>query len=805
MFTDIVVRSAGLYYKYLTDKNYGLAVSKVLRIEKSGNDYKLYLDSSIRMFESVQIRINGYIYTQRQVSPRKFDNKNKILYVSLSYEAGDVFVEYKNKTIEVISDLKFLVKRLEEWYKKYGLSLSLKRTNFYPSYYEPDDKSYLSDEQKKAVETILSQPFSYVWGAPGTGKTRYVLSECILNYVTTGKKVLITAPTNNALEQILYGLLPVMADAGINISEHVLRLGVSSSEFFDIYPDICESKETGKTLSIISDSVLSLKNSLADIEKQINMYPDYVEFNKFMSKWEHCKNILPNLFLSLKDVYERIEDLKSTLTLCNAKLVNKENELKSNRAKSANLIKQIDRTVVLINKYKSGLKSVIFSKRLKRYNVLLEQLTRDFEVLEDTRKSIEDGIDEINEIVKNTKNLINIESAKSYELHIDIRNATEFWKELSIEISSVEYKDFDKIDSVLNKFLERYRDRISTSYEKYKSITCSIEELLLEKTAVELELNELLLKSEKAVQSEEKNIYKRTVIAVTIDTMLNRILPDGDFIPEHIFLDEAGYCSLIKAATLTAFDCPITFLGDHMQLPPVCEMNDDLFEVSDNMPVFLWAQSALYIEELFTKPISEVFEAYRKRENAKFDLIKKCDLTHTYRFSQSLASILASRVYSERFKGDDNYSTHLYYIHAPKYKDSTGRGNNSECEAILRFLNNKNISNVGIITPYKDQRDILRKNIPEILVSAEDIITVHASQGREWDTIILSVSDTTNMWFTNSLLPKSNGLKLINTAVSRAKKNLIIVCDTDYWFEQKRQLIGNILSSCQPIEDFKQE
>lgn len=55
------------------------------------------------------------------------------------------------------------------------------------------------------------------------------------------------------------------------------------------------------------------------------------------------------------------------------------------------------------------------------------------------------------------------------------------------------------------------------------------------------------------------------ILAATIDTCIGR-LPPNDALSRfsHVFLDEAGYCSLVKAATLAAYHCPLTFLGDHM-------------------------------------------------------------------------------------------------------------------------------------------------------------------------------------------------------------------------------------------------
>jgi len=86
---------------------------------------------------------------------------------------------------------------------------------------------------------------------------------------------------------------------------------------------------------------------------------------------------------------------------------------------------------------------------------------------------------------------------------------------------------------------------------------------------------------------------------------------------------------------------------------------------------------------------------------------------------------------------------------------------------------------------------MLNKHLPQERNEFK-ILTVHGSQGREWDTVILSVVDTNDKWFVDSRKSISKGLNLINTAVSRAKKNLIIVCDVDYWSNQYGQLITEL-------------
>ena len=85
-------------------------------------------------------------------------------------------------------------------------------------------------------------------------------------------------------------------------------------------------------------------------------------------------------------------------------------------------------------------------------------------------------------------------------------------------------------------------------------------------------------------------------------------------------------------------------------------------------------------------------------------------------------------------------------------------------------------------------------------------MTIHSSQGREWDTIIISICDDdgTNrpipLRFTSSV-DGYGGLKVMNTAVSRAKKRIILVCNHDFWSKRalKNDLLGKMAASSNVI------
>ena len=73
------------------------------------------------------------------------------------------------------------------------------------------------------------------------------------------------------------------------------------------------------------------------------------------------------------------------------------------------------------------------------------------------------------------------------------------------------------------------------------------------------------------------------------------------------------------------------------------------------------------------------------------------------------------------------------------------------------------------------------------------IHTIHSTQGREWDTVVLSVVDGEKPLLMDSQNRAVHGLEVLNTAVSRAKKRLVIVCDTACWQGRRGRLLSDLI------------
>ena len=103
-----------------------------------------------------------------------------------------------NIAFALFSDLKFLVKNVEDFFSKYGHKVTL------PQVIVANEVPYisaLSEEQNQALSMVLTNPLSYVWGPPGTGKTQTILN-IIANLICQNKSIAMLSNNNSATQNI---------------------------------------------------------------------------------------------------------------------------------------------------------------------------------------------------------------------------------------------------------------------------------------------------------------------------------------------------------------------------------------------------------------------------------------------------------------------------------------------------------------------------------------------------------------------------------------------------------------------------
>ncbi|GGD34350.1 DNA helicase [Malaciobacter pacificus] len=776
---ELCLSQCNIYYEYIKQftEHHGKTVTSVHSINQLDDTlYEIKLEKPIFNFDTTYFKNNisgEYYFNNKDLLVKEYDHKNKLLYLKIIKEDLN-FSELQAHQFFVINDLLFLITNLIEWYDKHGKTLGFTNTIPLIENYTLDNlyDTTLNDNQREAINTIFNNTYSYIWGPPGTGKTRAVLSCSIINYIKSDKKVLIVAPTNVALEQILYGIIENTEKLGISKNKF-LRVGVPSKKFVEKHSEICEVRGLEHEISLIENELKILnkvikfregKEITSDLENINYLLADIIDFKENIKNYEAKKEDLQPLLNLITQPLKKYHFSNNSKIIKDAIFKRKDNScvnyneklIEENKLHEVvninclrNEIKRIDNKINEISKQILDIlnKAKSFTKSQKIYNEIFKDL--DDDNIQDKRNLIIKKINDLNNwSIKWKNNIENI--AKLYN------------DDLINEALDEHHKNFE-----MNRLIKRIKE-------------------------IEFKRNALL------EQTTKLRIQGSQIIAMTIDAYIQYTLKDS-ITADHIFCDEAGYMSNIKAITLFRNKCPITFLGDHMQLPPVSEVrNDDLNSIQKT---FLWSQSSIFFESIFIQEYEkDLLDEYLNKITPTYKIAQQTNLNFTHRFGNNLAQVLDKFVYKFGFKSASQNSTEIISIHTSSNPiEVYERSNQWEVDLIKNFILNEDIKDFAVLTPYNKQVQLLKKNLDRKYY--ENIMTIHKSQGSEWDTVIFSVVDDSpagsgkrGAFFTNSLNHKFNSLNLINTVVSRAKKRLIIVSNENFWLRDvEKQLIGNLI------------
>lgn len=130
-----------------------------------------------------------------------------------------------------------------------------------------DHLLYENDSQRRGIQKALSaRDIACLQGPPGTGKTR-VIVELVRRFVEAGKQVLVTAETNNAVDNILFGdsSKQDISDTCLHYHVHTeglnaARANIEASDNPLVHQPIT-NEATGR-----EDVVLATNNSAADLD-----------------------------------------------------------------------------------------------------------------------------------------------------------------------------------------------------------------------------------------------------------------------------------------------------------------------------------------------------------------------------------------------------------------------------------------------------------------------------------------------------------------------------------------------------------
>ncbi len=760
-FCQMAVDSAQRYLQYLKDNDKGLIVTEVSRIDKGKEEVSLYLRGRISPvgLESLKLRVYANEYDPWEIHPVEYQIESSVLTLRPREDIFNRLPHGKCKGIAVISDLRFLVERVREWYRNKCQPITLPAEAPNIPLPTPSDMAggAPTEEQYSTVCNVLTHSFTYVWGAPGTGKTRFVLANCVMAYLRQGKQVLLTAPTNNALDQMLSGVLDVLHTCGIPDS-HAFRFGVPSAGFSKKYPDACEQRSVERRRA-------SLIEKLKNLRQQ---YGDALLYEKIRSDLSQAAALMEQ-FNTIYAEYQTATVSEQDLSTVRTAAEDAQNELDD-------LENTIQELTIWLDSFPGKLSRFFRPGIYSEKTVLLKASARNLDTVTQAYKTAAQQLSIYEERAQaaSQRYLAQLESLKTQFIEV-------FPEPL-----------FPEFFLPAHMPILDFPARLQLAYSAIKN---SAEQLPPPSNTdidqIRKSFDDAKAQLEKLNTGVEERWANVKVWAMTIDRFISLNEVPSGFTPSHIFMDEAAYCSLIKGYTLLSLNRPVTLLGDHAQLPPVCEMSEHVLN-REFCPEFLWAQSAIHLDAVFHKPELDLYEDYRNAAPPSFFDLQLNTLSITHRFGPSLSRVLSDFIYNHGLTSANSEETSVKVIHAPASAEDVKRTSRAECAAIYTLakeLFSKGID-FAILTPYKKQVAMLAKLMPH-RAAAGQIMTVHAAQGREFHTVILSVVDTTDKFFVASGNPI--GRAVLNTAISRVKSDLILVLDAEYWRAQEKELIGQLM------------
>lgn len=280
-----------------------------------------------------------------------------------------------------------------------------------------------------------------------------------------------------------------------------------------------------------------------------------------------------------------------------------------------------------------------------------------------------------------------------------------------------------------------------------------------------------------------------------------------------VIVDEVGRATLSELLVPCIKARKLIFVGDHKQLAPV--IDDDVLEKIENK------------EEIKESFFQRLFE---KLENADRENLKHV-LTHNYRSERRICNLYSNAFYNGDLIVEEKINRHRQHEITPLFSSSvvwldtgklrnkgdeqkgTGKINNCNVKIIQKILKDiddiikeKKLNySIGVITPYKAQKELLEQKIKQKDFKMLDIGTVDSFQGSDRDIIIYDCVRSSKEK-QKAKIDFIADEKRLNVSLSRAKRLLIIVGDMDFLYKANvREKNNPFIEIIQYINEHKKE
>jgi len=661
----------------------------------------------------------------------------------------------------------------------------------------------LNENQKDGIiKSIKAEDFHLIIGPPGTGKT-YVIEELIRQFIKRNQKLLVTAWTNLAVDNIIKRLSK-------KETKNLVRIGPineidSEVKKFSIFEKMKEHEDWIE-VERYHKSIGDLSKLIPTIKDEINLVQDSINQSKDIK--QILNKELDNLIAEKQKYDELISIPIHNKTLIDISSIN--NELFLINGKSETYL-SLSKNILQMNELQAQIPEVEQIQQLKnhtrsmKFSILGKKVSSffsktNYKELEKLKQEYEKNrkyLDKVSELQKKYAHLKKIceeEFNRVYPSGIGSPDKDALNLEFrAYEILEDSYLPILKEHEILNmnRRVSEINQEVYAIYVDSLNRKIDLLDVKLKGLNTELyiqinhkeDLHKQYLNISSSLDFYQKNVDK------LIKTIISDIIDKADLIATtavsscHYFLDDVDFDVMImdEATQVASFMSLLPLLkckkfilvGDNRQLQPIEEE-----DISKEMNLSIF---------------NRLFEIYP--EASTF-------LSTQYRMHKSIAQIANEIFYEGKLRTSEKVAERILSLKASKhpflnpkmpvifidtskvayYEDEVGSGCSNTKEAkyvayVVSLFIKKGIktADIGVVTPYVKQKILIEEFLRDIKIKDVEVNTVHKFQGREKDIIIMSFSRSKKYSFPQYKLRFIENETLVNVAITRAKKKLILV------------------------------
>lgn len=489
----------------------------------------------------------------------------------------------------------------------------------------------------------------------------------------------------------------------------------NNSAIENVYGKLSSTKYN---LGFIVATLGSSKNKKIFIEHQEKSYPDFSSW-KIDENQELLQNQILEQSIQLKEVFDKQERLACL------------------KQESSHLITEMEYFMQYVGEAGIDAERIKFKKSISSKDWM--ELWQECQFILDKKKAIgflfkikaflKYAITGWNSYEQDTAEIIAVLQMMYYRA----RKA-----ELSKEIEDIE-KDLntanpDLLNDLCNRSMDILKDKLARKYEDNS--------------------NRKIFSEEDLWKESDKVLKEYPVILSTTFSSRNSL--NSKVVYDYLIMDEASQVDIATGALALSNARNVVIVGDTRQLPNV--VTDDTKQKADAVFAGFHIHEGYRYTKSFLQSMMDVMPD-----------VPQTLLREHYRCHPKIINFCNQKFYRGELvimtadKGEDDV---LSVVKTAAGNHERNHYSQRQIDVIKNEIMPKYVldpEETGIITPYKNQVAALNQEIGQI-----DAATVHKFQGREKDNIIISTVD-------DEISDFADDPYLINVAVSRAKKRLMLV------------------------------